>query len=124
MKRYSIYELVEEKTFGFINEKSDKDFFDALQPIENVEKQIHDFNKRDLVILESASYTSSFLFDKIKSLSSIFKNCPMYLANCTSESSKKTDSHLLIFSLGRGYYALFTPFLKINKGESEYETRL
>lgn len=117
MKRYLIWELVEEQTLGFINEKSDKEFFEQLKPIQSITTRIYDFEKPYLIFLKSRSYCSAFVLAKIESLSIILKNCPMYLANCTSELSRIQDSHLLVFQLGRGYYALFTPYLLKNNNE-------
>jgi len=117
MKRYTIPGLVTRGFLGFINERAEKEFYYKMQPLQPIVRRIYSVEREAEVTLESKSYTALFDIAQFESVCHYFKNAGMFLAN--SQPDKGDLSHLLVFALSNGYFAVLTPF---RKNENSKET--
>ena len=118
MKRYTITWLVSMGVLGFINSKAEKEFLNKIQPLQLIERRIYSLDQETRVVLESKSYSALFDIAQFESVCQYFKKADMFLAN--SQPDKEHLSHLLVFALSNGYFAVLTPFTRneYSKGDN------
>lgn len=109
MKRYTISDLVFLDVLGFGREKAEKEIYEKFLPIEPIIRRVYPCDEEDRVILESKSYSSKFSLSQFETLRRIFKDAEICLTNRFMGKERRLES-LLIFLLGKGFFAVLTPF--------------
>lgn len=110
MIRYTISDLVSIDILGFGREKSEKRLFKRLEPIEPILRRIYLCEEEERVILESKSYSSKFSISQFELVRRMFKDAELCLGNRFTNSQGEQVPSLLIFRIGKGYFAALTPF--------------
>ena len=103
LNRWSILQLVEGQVLGFQKGK----LSERLMPLEEVLSITKNISEDDgCVMLKSKSYEATFREEYFEPARRTFRQAPISLA----ASPKEGLGHLLIFDLGREYYAILTPY--------------
>jgi len=104
MVKWTIKEMVEFAILGFDNERNGK--IETLKPLEDVTSIEYPIDS-DKIILHSDTRQFKISKNFFEPVRVAFKGADMYLSKeMVSKIDEETKAHVLIFDLGRGYFAL------------------